>query len=101
MDTVRPRVVGKKASGKRNKRMTLKYRFTDNLSPKIKTVYVKITNSRGKVVSTKRLGAVKNVKRWYSFTWKTSKKGTYRYYLHGSDLAGNRSQTKPAKIRVK
>lgn len=101
MDSVRPRVAGRKASGKRNRKITLKYRFTDNLSPKVEAVYVKITNARGKVVATKRLGAVRNVNRWYSFTWKTKAKGTYRYYMHGNDLAGNKSQTKPARIIVR
>jgi hypothetical protein len=101
IDTVKPQASGKDASGKKNKSITLKYKFTDNLSPKIETVYVKITNSKGKVVATKKFTAVKNVKTWYSFTWKTSTKGTYKYYMHGSDLAGNTSTTKPAKITVK
>jgi hypothetical protein len=101
MDVVRPQASGKDASGKVNKSITLKYRFTDDLSPKVEQLYVKITNSKGKVVSTKKLSGAKNVKTWYSFTWKPSKKGAYKYYMHGSDLAGNTAKTKPAKITVK
>jgi len=89
MDSIPPKTYGQNASGKVNKSITLKYKITDNLSPKAQTVYVKIKNSKGQVVKNQSFRAVKNVKTWYSFMWKPKAKGTYKYYVYAQDLAGN------------
>ncbi len=100
MDTVAPKAYGKNASGTAGKNLTIKYKFTDNVSPKIKTVYVKIKNSKGNVTATLNISGQKNLNTWYSLTWKVKTKGTYKYYVHGSDLAGNTSKTSAATITV-
>jgi len=101
IDTVRPKASGKHASGEVNKSMFLKYRFTEDVSPKIQSVCVKITKTNGKLVKTVNISGNKNPKTWYSFRWKPGSKGTYDYYVHGKDLAGNPSMTTPARITVK
>lgn len=101
MDSTKPQAYGKNASGKVNKPITLKYRLTDNLSPKAQAIYVNITKSNGDVVKKQKISGQKNMGTWYSFSWKPSKKGTYKYYVHGSDLATNTSKTKAATITVK
>ncbi len=101
MDSVKPKASGKAASGTHGKDITLKYKFTDNMSPSATDVYVKITKSNGKVVKNQKLNGTKAVNTWYSFKWKAGAKGTYYYYMHGLDLAGNTSTTTKAKITVK
>jgi hypothetical protein len=101
MDSVKPQAYGKAASGTHGKDITLKYKFTDNMSPSATGVYVKITKTNGHVVKTQKLNGTKAVKTWYSFKWEAGPKGTYYYYVHGLDLAGNTSKTTAAKITVK
>jgi len=102
IDPVSPTTYGKDASGKVNKSITLKYKITDNLSPKAHEVHVKIKNSEGQVVKNVSFSSDKNVKTWYSFTWKPTAKGTYKYYVYAKDLAGNQQKTAGwAKIKVK
>lgn len=102
MDSVKPHTYGQNASGKVHKSITLKYKITDNLSPKAKSVAVKIKDSKGHVVKNLSFSAQKNVKTWYSFTWKPTKKGTYKYYVYAKDLAGNpQNKAGWAKITVK
>ena len=101
MDSVKPQASGKAASGTHGKNITLKYKFTDNMSPSATGVWVKITKSNGDVVKNQRINGTKAVNKWYSFKWKAGSKGTYKYYVHGLDLAGNTSKTTAAKITVK
>jgi hypothetical protein len=101
VDTIDPKAFGDDASGTHGKNITLKYKFTDNVSPQAQAIYVKIKNSKGNVVKTQNISGLKNVKTWYSFTWKAGPKGTYKYYVHGKDLAGNASTTTAAKIVVR
>jgi len=101
MDSVKPQAYGQNKSGKVGESIKLKYKFSDNLSPKVKSVYVKITKKNGDVVKTVNISGQKAVKTWYSFTWKPTAKGTYKYYVHGTDLAGNTSKTTPSTITVK
>ena len=101
MDSVKPQAYGQNKSGEVGKSIKLKYKFSDNLSPKVKSVYVKITKKNGDVVKTLKISGQKAVKTWYNFTWKPTAKGTYKYYVHGTDLAGNTSKTTPSTITVK
>ncbi len=101
MDSVRPQASGKAASGRHGKNIKLKYKFTDNMSPSATDAWVRITKSNGAVVKNQKLNGTKAVNKWYSFKWKAGSKGTYKYYVHGLDLAGNASKTSAAKIRVK
>jgi len=101
IDTVKPIAYGKAATGTHDKKITLKYKITDNVSPKVQSIYVKITKTNGDVVKTVNISGQKTPDKWYSFTWKPGSKGTYNYYVHGEDLAGNTSTTSPAKITVK
>ena len=101
MDSVKPQASGKSASGKSGKDITLKYKFTDNMSPSATDAYVTITKSNGNVVKNQKLNGTKAVNTWYSFKWKAGSKGTYYYYVHGLDLAGNTSKTTKVKITVK
>ena len=54
MDSVKPQASGKAASGTHGKNITLKYKFTDNMSPSATGAYVKITKSNGKVVKNQK-----------------------------------------------
>ena len=101
IDTVGPKASGKDASGNVSTAISLKYKFTDNVNPKVQAVYVKITKTNGNVVKTVTISGKKALKTWYSFNWKPGSKGTYNYYVHGKDLAGNPSTTTPATITVK
>jgi len=101
IDTVKPTASGKDVSGKVNKSISLQYKFTDNVSPKIQAVYIKITKSNGKVVKNATISGNKNLKTWYSYNWKPGATGKYYYYVHGEDLAGNTSTTKAPTITVK
>jgi hypothetical protein len=101
IDTVKPIAYGKAATGTHDKKITLKYKITDNVSPKVQSIYVKITTTSGKVVKNQKISGQKTADQWYSFKWKAGSKGTYNYYVHGEDLAGNTSTTTPAKITVK
>jgi len=101
IDTVKPKASGKDVSGKVNKSISLQYKFTDNVSPKIQAVYIKITKSNGKVVKNATISGTKNLKTWYSFNWKPNATGKYYYYVHGEDLAGNTSTTHAPTITVK
>lgn len=102
MDSIRPRTYGQNRSGRVHRSINVKYKIQDNLSPKAKSVYVKIKNSKGHVVKTQKFSADKNMKKWYSFKWTPKAKGTYRYYVYAKDLAGNaQNRAGWAKIKVK
>ena len=102
MDTIKPTTYGKGVTGKVKKSIPLKYKVKDNLSPKAQSVWIKIKNSKGKVIKSQSLSGSKKINTWYTYKWKPKAKGNYKYYVYAKDLAGN-SQKSPgsAKIKVK
>mgnify|MGYP000890525800 FL=1 len=102
IDTVGPRTSAKKASGYRYVPVRIWYRSIDDLSTKIVKNVIKIKDSRGKTVKTKTVVLTKKSGTWYSFTWKATKRGTYKAYVYGRDLAGNKQSVRgTATIRIK
>ena len=99
IDTICPTTAGKAVSGRKGRKITLRYRISDNLSPQATTVKVIVKNRRGKRVKSFSLGT-KTTAKWYSVKWKPKAKGTYRYYVYGKDLAGN-AQRKVGSARVR
>ncbi|MDO9498080.1 MAG: hypothetical protein Q7J48_20420 [Nocardioides sp.] len=87
-DSSGPVTAGKYASGRVNRVIYLRYKITDNLSPKAKAIKVVVKNSRGKTVRT-FLPTTRNTATWYSVTWRPKARGTYRYHVYAKDLAGN------------
>ena len=100
MDSVAPKTYGKNASGKVRKPIKLKYKITDNLSPKAYSVQIKVKNSRGHIVKKVSFSGTKSLNKWYSYSWKPSAKGTYKYYVYAKDKASN-PQAKAGRGTVK
>jgi hypothetical protein len=78
-------------SVKRNKTAALKFRISEpaDLSPSANVVLQVRAVKGGKIVKTKNLSGVPmNAQQTYSFTV-TFKKGSYRWYVYATDLAGN------------
>ena len=98
-DSVGPVTAGKATSGRKGRSVTLRYKVSDNLSPKAKAIRIVVRNRRGKAVNTIR-PTTKNTARWYSVKWKPKANGTYRYYVYGKDLAGNAQRIKGSAMVV-
>jgi hypothetical protein len=91
----------RKTAVKRGKKARLYFKVTDALSPQA-TVKIVIKNAKGKVKRTLKLG-LKGTNKLLSTSFKCKlKKGSYRFFVYGTDLAGNK-QVKPAsnKLRVR
>ena len=101
IDTIGPVTAGKAASGRHGTYITLRYKATDNLSPKVRVTKIVVKNARGRVVKTFTTIAAttRTPGTWYSVRWKPSANGTYRYYVYAKDLAGN-AQSKVGSARV-
>ena len=100
-DTVGPTTFAKAASGRRGRAITLRYKATDALSPRLLATRVLVKNSRGAVVNRYSLGK-RTSARWYSLRWTPKARGTYRYYVYAKDLAGNvQSRVGSARVVVR
>jgi hypothetical protein len=101
VDTVGPATAGKAVSGRRGTYLRMRYRATDNLSPKVWVRKIVVKNSRGRIVRTFTTVArtARTPGAWYSVKWRPSARGTYRYYVYAKDLAGN-AQSKVGSARV-
>ena len=104
IDKVKPRTAApKQATARRGAKATLRYRVTDAKPGSGKAVVViKVKNPKGKLVKTLKLGQrpVKNALQ--STTFKVPKKwkrGTYRFFVYATDLAGN-TQLKAASNKL-
>lgn len=93
-DSRGPVSAGKYASARVNRVTYLRYKISDNLSPKAKAIKVVVKNSRGKTVKT-FLPTSRKTATWYSVKWRPQARGTYRYHVYAKDLAGN-----PQRIRT-
>ena len=107
IDKVKPRTAApKQATAKRGAKATLRYRVTD---PKPNSgravVVIKVKNARGKLVKTLKLGRrpVKSALQSAAFTVpKKWPRGTYRFYVSATDLAGNKQvKIKSNKLLVR
>ncbi len=74
--------------------MKLWYKATDNFSPRVKQVYLKIRRANGTVVRNEIISGEKKAGTWYSFSWTPKARGAYKYYVYAKDLAGNTQSTR-------
>ena len=105
IDTTQPTTDALNAvSVKRNKTAKLKFRITEptNLSPTAQVVLKVKAVKGGRTVKTKTIpDATMNSVRMYSFKV-TLKKGSYKWYVYATDLAGNtQANVANAKFTVK
>jgi hypothetical protein len=98
IDTSGPTTAGKATSGRRGRAIALRYKVTDNLSPKATAIRIVVKNSRGRAVKTMKPTA-RNTAVWYAAKWTPRARGTYRYYVYAKDLAGN-AQRKVGSAKV-
>ena len=102
LDTVGPVTKAKKATVKHSKQAALNFTVNDVTSPQVQYT-VKVKTLKG--VTKKSTTSAGRPDANHSWTWKfkcTLKKGTYRYYVYGVDLAGNaQSVVGSAKLKVK
>lgn len=98
LDLHGPTTTGRAASARVGRKVALKYRVTDNLSPKAKGVRIVVRNAGGATVETFRPGQ-RATATWYAVTWRPRIRGAYRYSIYASDLAGN-TQAKVGSGRV-
>jgi hypothetical protein len=100
-DSTGPVTAGKYAAGRVNKVIYLRYKISDNLSPKAKAIKIVVKNSRGKAVKT-FLPTPRKTATCYSVKWRPKARGTYRYHVYAKDLAGNAQRIKgSAKVVVR
>ena len=92
MDSVKPRTYGKDARGTAHRSMALKYKITDNMSPKAQSVWIKVRASSGRTQSL-TISGTKTINKWFSVSWRPKASGTYKYYVYAKDLAGNSQKT--------
>ncbi len=101
IDTLGPVTAARAASGRRARAIELRYRVTDRLSPGATAIRIVVKNRRNVTVKTLRPTA-KNTGVWYAMRWTPKATGTYRYYVHAKDLAGNaQSSVGSAKVVVR
>ena len=101
IDTTGATTAGRATSGRKGRKITLRYRISDNLSPKATAVKLVVKNRKGKVVKRFYLHT-RTTGDWYSVKWRPRARGTYRYYVYGKDLAGNaQRKVGSARIRVR
>lgn len=100
MDTIPPRTFGKSTTVDLGKKVAVKYKILDNLSPEAQEIVVKIMNAGGELVRTLAISGTKSTKVWHSFYWKPKHRGTYVYRVYAKDLAGNAQQTPVRAFRI-
>lgn len=101
MDSIKPRTFGKNAFGKVGKSVAVKYRITDNLSPKAQAIWFKIKNSSGMTIKSQSISGTKKINTWHSFNWKPKANGIFKYYVYAKDLAGNPQKSPPGSAKIK
>jgi hypothetical protein len=72
--------------------MALKYKITDNMSPKAQSVWIKVRASSGRTQSL-TISGTRTINKWFSVSWRPKASGTYKYYVYAKDLAGNSQKT--------
>ena len=94
-DTAGPVGTGRSVSARKGRAVSLRYLFTDALSPWIQDVKVTVRTRTGRVVWSKSLAANRQVDWPLAFRWRPRAKGVFRYQVTCSDAAGN-AQAKKA-----
>jgi hypothetical protein len=99
IDTVGPICKAKSVTVKRYHKCTLSFYVSDKLRPRVATVILIKTQSG---VTKKNFAWGYGANGWWTYKFTcTLNKGTYRYYVYGEDLAGNRqSVVGSATLRV-
>jgi hypothetical protein len=101
IDTTGPVTAAEAASGTAGHALNLRYLVRDTLSPSLTDVRLVVKNAKDEVVKSFTCGT-RRVANWYAVAWKPTAKGTYRYFVYGTDLAGNKqAKVGSAKITVK
>jgi hypothetical protein len=101
IDTLGPATKAATAQGRKGRALSLRYMIADAQSPQATAIRLVVMNARGTVVTTISLGA-KPTATWYSVSWTPKTKGSYRYAVHATDLAGNtESRAGSAAVSVK
>jgi hypothetical protein len=101
IDTRGPVTAARTASGRAWHPLSLRYRLSDGLSPKLTGVTVVIRNAAGLVVLRVPRG-VQSVGVWQTLAWTPRARGVYHFAVYGKDLAGNpQSRAGDASINVR
>ncbi len=89
-DTVGPSGSGRDASVRKGRTVSLRYQFSDGLSPWVRDIKVTVRSRTGRVVWSKSLGAANRQVGWpLSFRWRPRAKGVFKYQVTCRDAAGN------------
>lgn len=84
-----------------NRAIYLRYKISDNLSPKAKAIKIVVKNRRGTTVKTFR-PTTKKTTTSYRVNWVPERKGAYRCYVYAKDLVDNAQRIRgSAKVVVK
>lgn len=96
MDTAGPVGQGRNVSGRKGRRIPLRYRFNDNLSSLVWNIKVTVKNRSGRVVKRFSLGLLTHRTAGVAYTvkWRPKVRGRYRYSVTCQDSAGNRQARK-------
>ena len=89
IDTTGPTIATKPARGRVGKSITLRFCVADARSPQVLGIHVSVRNARGASVKSYSLVGSRAAGAWLSVNWKPAKKGTYRFVVTATDLAGN------------
>jgi M6 family metalloprotease-like protein len=100
-DTAGPAGSGRSATTRKGRPVSLRYLFTDALSPWIRDIKVTVRSRTGRVVWRRSLGAADRQVDWpMAFRWRPRARGVFRYQVTCRDAAGN-SQTRKATGRIR
>jgi photosystem II stability/assembly factor-like uncharacterized protein len=98
IDTTGPAAVARKATGHKGEALRLGYKVTDNLSYTTGSLRIEVRTIYGRLVKTiKRASVPTGI--WNVAGWRPRAKGTYRFFVYATDLAGN-SQRNVARATV-
>ena len=100
-DTVGPVGSGRNAAARRGRSVSLRFLFSDALSPWVRDIKVTVKSRTGRVVWRKSLGAADRQVDWpMAFKWRPRTKGVFTYQVLCRDAAGN-AQAKKATGRIR
>jgi len=102
IDTTGPTISTKNARGNVGRGIALKLCVDDALSPQATAITVVVRNARGTAVMLWTASGTRATGAWMSRGWTPRAKGTYRYYVSATDLAGNaQGKVGSAKVTVR
>ena len=80
-DTTGPTTYAKAAAGSKGHAISLRYRVTDNASPRTQSTRIVVRNAKGRTVRSFTLGS-QTTAAWHRVKWMPQTRGAYHYFVY-------------------